>query len=203
MKKLSVFLALVLFALTACEKSVEPGSAYYPNSTGNFWQYKVTNLLKNTTFNVSVTIEGDTMIDSVTYKLWRYRYPDQEQTVLVRVNNDSICMYDVYSAQQVDLENVLLTPWRNGKEWGIKGRTDTYEIQGISSIKTELTTFKSVSRIIKRNNLPNDMGYTEYDMKPYVGMVKAHFYDYYLGIVAKDDIWELIDYSFSDNSSER
>lgn len=194
MKKLQIILLLCVAALLSCEKTDNLSSEYFPNSIGNYWVYSVTDNLNHKTYDVKISVEGDSLIDGIMYKKWKYSMPDNTDFYLVRASNDTVCWYFV-NISSLSLSDMILTPWHRGDEWKIKGRTDTYEITGNTSVEAGGEKFSNVSKIIKKNNNPNDMGHTEYDMKPFLGLVKAVHYDYYLGIVAGDDVWELKEYS--------
>ena len=204
---------LILFSFLQCcnWQTVQPNAqvkTYFPNKTGSSWQYEVYDSSRirdhagfPRSYNVTVTIAGTKiMADGRPASIWLYQYPWGEDTGYLRIDGDTVKVYDqVYSATARGLlfpRQVWLPPFKLNDRWAGKLLyTDSFHIVDQSAVMTPAQTFTGCFTIYHYYRGPNIEYKDRYWFKPYTGMVKIYYHQYSLGILSVQ-LWQLKKYSF-------
>jgi hypothetical protein len=96
--KYFILSACIIATLYSCKKgnvANTTASEYFPNTTGNYWKYEITDSLLNLTSTVEVNIVGDKILPGTqSAKIWQYSYADHVDTNYVYQNGNTIIFLD-------------------------------------------------------------------------------------------------------------
>jgi hypothetical protein len=109
----------------------------FPTKQGTKWEYKLTDLVKNTSDKLTVTIlENVVSSDNKSVNIWQYRYSDHTDSLYVSVLSDTISFfYGVVIDGKIVLANEeikLVFPIKEGNAWDSQmGQTNVNSIEYI------------------------------------------------------------------------
>lgn len=196
MKKILFLLLLPAVTMVSCKKpqiiNEPPGVAYFPNETGNYWQYERFDSLTNTTDTFFVRITGEINLNNETYHTWEYQYTDDTIDYHVTQRNDTVFMINTQSGM---VETTYLLPFEEGLGWTtLNVGYDTSYVSGFQNVVIDYSVYQNVA-VIERNIA----GFNEYAaevsrFKPYLGLVSKSLQAMRFTML-QNETWRLIGYN--------
>lgn len=199
---LLLFLVIVIIILFSCNKEehYRPKNLieYFPNKIGYQWQYQ--SVWENDTGKVVVTIIGDSILGSDTFKVWEYVLFDELYGEFVWdyqfVNSSSNLIITIGPV----LPYILIQPFEIGNWWLAPSfYYDSVFVQGIDQIAIGVNVYENVYHLHREfYESPNTFS-NDYWIKPEVGLVKFTEYGFF-GAPPKfafGKTWKLIEYNFN------
>lgn len=200
---MQAFLFLSFIVLNSCHKDTslnnQKASEYFPNKIGNSWQYSVYDSSLQKQYNVTVTITGiNKLVDGYDAYIWQYKYPDYADTNYVRLDVDTIKVYDKSRIETIrGLQfplNTYVLPFKDGQRWdGKLLAVDSSHVTAIDSISTSSETFINGFNIYHYYLGPNIEYIDNYGFIPNIGMVKMYF-NHYNFAPRNKQLWQLKKY---------
>ncbi len=202
-----------LFGLAACHKdttqpnqSNHPGSEYFPNTVGDYWEYDVydssyvrdhPNYPKQYTVKVRI-IGSKKLVDGKDAIIWQYQYPWGNDTNYVRVIGDTIEIFDlIYSRYIEDLNFprlIFIQPFGVNKRWdGKLLYMDSSRVISQSDVTMKFQVFNNCFDIYHYYLGPNLEFKDDYWFKPNIGFVKIYYHQYNMGPTLIQ-MWQLKEY---------
>jgi hypothetical protein len=180
--------------ISSCNKdTVKPNisaSEYFPNSSGDYWEYDVHDSTAGYTevenYTVKITIAGITkLIDGNDAYVWLYEYPSRNDTNYIRIVGDTVKVFDlIYSRSIRDLQfprEIYIIPFSAEQRWdGKLLLIDSFHVYTAPSIDTHAGVFTNCFNIYHHYLAPNTEFIDNYWFKPNVGMVKISYNHYVL-----------------------
>jgi hypothetical protein len=214
MKALSVLaittLAFLSILLLACHKNNQQPdlSSYYPNKTGDTWQYDIIDSAQSTPnnptppvhYSVKVTIVGTrTLPDGKAASIWQYQYPSANDTNYVRLKGDTVQIFRSNSVTSLSNLNfpdlIFLIPFQNSLQWNGKlYGVDSYITSEPTSFSYASQTFNDCYDVFHHYRGPNTELNDHYFFKPNVGIVSQKFIHYINGPILYET-WQLRNFS--------
>lgn len=144
----SCFKLLILSILiTACEKEsqeIQPTNnrqiAHFPNEIGDYWEYEVLDRYQNQISYVKVSVIGDTIIQSDTFKIWEYTGHSRFDIEFVKANSDSALVYD---NENFELMIKYLYPASQYEKWRMHPSFDTAYFIGIDTLLIDSNQYEA------------------------------------------------------------
>ena len=197
MKKQSLVLAISAFTiciwLIACTKQETvyvyvnnnppstnnvKSSQYFPDSTGDYWEYLVTDSTNRRSYTETVTITGKKMLkDSLYYNVWEFQSPYEYVINYVRQSNDTVKIYDQsYSTNPSSFQypkGIYILPFQVNSSWN-NTSLDSYTVTNDSTDLVCGDTVHNSFNIQYNYNGPNAYyNATDY-FYPYVGLFRVY-----------------------------
>ena len=200
MPQLILFILAIFFSCS--KETVKPNvlaSEYFPNSVGNYWEYDVYDSTSSKRYNVTVNITGtQKLADSQIAYVYKYQYPWASDTNYVRVDHDTVKVYDKFRTESINglrfPLKIFLIPFQDGQRWdGKLLAIDSSHVTNKSTITVPLETFKNGFSIYHHYIGPNIEYNDTYNFIPNVGMVKIYYYHYDLAPPTRV-LWQLKKY---------
>lgn len=165
-------------------------SEYFPNSVGDYWKYKYSDSLGNSTSFVDVNIVGNkTLPNGQVAKVWVFKFTSNVDTNYVYQIGDTIRFLNVY----LEVVNTYVTPLTLNNKWENSFLFDSIEVK-------EQRTFILNKKNFDNSFLLNEHGYGfNYFLTrvewfcPNIGMLTKARKEYSLGYL-DDSYWELVEY---------
>jgi hypothetical protein len=219
MKKLILLLLSITAITISCEKSSnqEPAQnniAYFPNTIGDNWQYKVFTIVDSLPFGtMKVKIIKDTILpNNDTAKVWTFDFGDiynnphsfdtnyvvsTEQLVKIyaRPCREAFCInYPLAEKQR------YILPLQVGNNWtwiyNPLAMPDTTRVLSTGTVTVPAGTFKNAYNLLKtRPNGPNYYTRNSIWLAPYIGVVELNQFELILGFGFGTGIWVLENYN--------
>lgn len=199
--QLFIFLSAAVFLSCHKDTSVtnQQASEYFPNKIGNYWEYTVYDSSLQKQYDVTVKIAGTKkLVDGIDANIWQYQYPDKTDTSYVRLDGDTIKMYDkarVETTQGLKFPlNTYVLPFKDGQRWdGKLLAVDSSHVTTLDLITISSETFKNGFNIYHYYLGPNIEYKDNYGFIPKIGMVKMYLNHYDLAPRNKQ-VWQLKKY---------
>ena len=186
----------ILILFTSCKKEVpvnNPSSEYFPNTTGNYWKYKVVDSILNSSSIVEVKIVGDKILPGgQNAKIWIYVYPGHIDTNYVFRVGDTIRFID----QGLSVRNTYIVPLQLNNKWRINPAYlyDSVKVIEKGTIVLNVQTFENSFLLQENGYLPNDY-WNRYEwFYPNIGMITKTEKDLFTLGTNKSFYWELLEY---------
>ncbi len=196
MKKIVFLVLLLSIVLNSCKKpdiiNEIPGVAYFPNETGNYWQYQRFDSLTNITDTFVVRITGEINLNNETFHTWEYQYPEDTLFYRVTLRNDSVFMINDVSGM---VETTYLLPFEEGLGWTTPNiGFDSSYVSGFQNVVIDLTVYKNVAVIERSIAGFNEYSSQESRFKPYLGLVTKNLEATRFTSI-QNETWKLIGYN--------
>lgn len=199
--KLSLLLFLIM--LFSCHKDTivnnQKASEYFPNKIGNYWQYTVYDSSLQKQYDVTVSITATKkLVDGIDAYIWQYQYPDKTDTNYVRLDADTIKLYDKFRIEtfrglQFPI-NTYVLPFKNEQRWdGKLLAVDSSYVTSLASISTVSETFINGFNIYHYYLGPNIEYVDNYGFISNIGIVKMYL-NHYNFAPRNKQIWQLKKY---------
>jgi len=197
-------LLILVLLFTNCKKK-EPnvpnqaGTEYFPNTVGDYWEYDVYDSSRNIGYTVTVKITGiKTMVDGIPATVWQYKSQGLMYENYIRINYDSIKVYDEIYSRTIDDMNyprkLFITPFINGGTWVSNlFDYDFYSTISDSTVTTNTETFYNCFNIYNHYLGPNMWFRDNYWFTPNIGMVKKYLNESNFGSGVRE-VWKLKKY---------
>lgn len=219
MKKIFFLLLSVTVIIISCKKtsnqeSTQNNIAYFPNTIGNNWRYKIFTLVDSLPFGTMyVNIIKDTILpNNDTAKVWAFDFVNAVtshhsfDTNYVVSNEQIVKIYkrpcpQSYCANYPLSENQrYILPLEVGKSWTWAYYPsfvhDTTRVLYQDVITVPAGTFENAYNLLKtRPNGPNYYTRNTIWLVPYIGVVELNQFELNLGPVFGTGIWVLESYS--------
>ena len=215
MKKVFFLLLSVTVIIISCKKALNQEStqnniAYFPNTIGNNWRYKIFILVDSLPFGtMDVNIIKDTILqNNEMAKVWAFDF------VSIATNRHSFDTNYVVSTEQlvkiyaktcpgsscgISVKQSYVLPLVVGNSWlwpFAPGWMDTTRILSQGSLTVPAGTFENTFNLFKiRPHAPNSDARNSIWLTPYVGMIQLNQFELNLGPVFGTGIWVLESYS--------
>ena len=186
--------------LVSCKKEVvtsHPGSEYFPNSSGNYWKYKLVDSISNSSSIVEVKIVGEKLLPTgQNSKIWTYNYPNHVDTNYVFQIGDTVKFLD----NNFIILNTYIIPLQLNNKWALSRphyySGDTIQVNENRTFILNNQTFENSFLLYEHGYLPNAFLDKPEWFCPNVGMITKTEKDYdRIGIsYTKYLYWELIQY---------
>ncbi|MFC4231574.1 hypothetical protein ACFOW1_06720 [Parasediminibacterium paludis] len=199
--QLFFFLSATVFL--SCHKDTivnnQKASEYFPNKIGNCWQYSVYDSSLQKQYDVTVSIIGTKkLIDGIDANIWQYQYPDKTDTNYVRLDVDTIKIYDktrIETLQGLQFPlNTYVIPFKNGQRWdGKLLAVDSSYVTALTSISISAETFMNGFNIYHYYLGPNIEYIDNYGFISNIGIVKMYL-NHYNFAPRNKQLWQLKKY---------
>jgi len=189
MKKMRIILffsGTILLIVCGC-KNENNQAEYFPNKTGNNWQYRVFDSISNKSESLIVSIIGNKIINGVNSSVWLLSYTNQTDTFFVHQSRDTLIFNSNRTAKRI-----YIIPFSVNLVWKESYfSSSNSKVISIEDVKVDVGSFNGtyvIERSIKGNNYSL---YEKIYFKPNVGIIKLYTKEYNLGPV-QTKTWKLI-----------
>ncbi|HMH23253.1 MAG TPA: hypothetical protein VK563_15820 [Puia sp.] len=184
-----------------------PSKTYFPNTRGDYWEYAVYDSSKTRDhpdfqrdYTVRITVGGSVnLADGKPATVWQYQYPWGKDTGYVRMDGDTIKIFDrIYSSSVRALSfprQLFIQPFVLNSSW--EGKllfTDSFRVVDRSTVTTPAQTFTGCYTLVRHYRGPNLEYKDRFWFKPYTGMVRIDYHQYNMGVLTIAT-WQLKRYS--------
>jgi len=206
MRKLSPFIIVISLAfLSSCRIENNPVAniiSEFPNEIGNHWRYLYTWGVVNIHLDtIDVDIVGTrTITGGQVAKVWAYKYKSNtsivHDTSYVVVDSQLVKIYFYQYGSYYERRRYKL-PVTVGSVWTIpQNLRDTTWVLGNYAVTVPAGTFANTYELRhERKPIVNTWTNNKIWFSPQVGVVKFNQFEYDLGPVLGNDLWELISYT--------
>ena len=190
----------IILIFSSCKKETvanNPSSEYFPNTTGNYWKYKVVDSILNSSSIVELKIVGDKILPGgQNAKIWVYSYPTRIDTNYVFQIGDSIKFLD----QNFAIQYIYKIPLQINNKWTL---SEPNHYLSDSTYIIENRTFYLNDYSFEKSFLLHESGFVPnafFDKNewfcPTIGMVTKteKFFQRIGNVYTKYLYWELIQY---------
>jgi hypothetical protein len=179
---------------TTTETTIQPFD--FPLSVGSTWTFATYDSISLARDTVEVRIIGTTQVSNgMPATLWRYKYTNRVDTLIVARYSDTVVFYSHAHAP------MLLFPMKVGNAWG-RQLVDTFTVASemLVSLPSRLGAIIAYHAFIveQKSLLPNDYSSFEYWVVPNIGIVKMLQQDFVTVELTRTNItWTLLYNSIS------
>lgn len=205
----TIFVFVILFF--SCQgDTIKPDdrlSDYFPNSVGDSWEYDVFDSSSvrahpefPAEYTVTVSVVGKkTLLDNSIASIWQYQYPWGLETCYVKIDKDTVKIYDPFRIETVKgIEfplSMFIIPFSDSQRWSGKLLLiDSFHVYPAPTVTGYSETFTDCYNIFHYYVAPNTEYRDNYWFKPNLGMVRIHYDDYNFSPRNKY-LWRLKNYS--------
>lgn len=196
MKNVNYVVILLYTVIVSCNKS---NSKMYsglvsdfPNSIGNTLTYNVTDSIRNTTINITVSVAGRTTMDNgEPVAIWTYSSSYGIDTSYVLTNKDSVVFYGNRSTNvsKISIRDIYRFPMTVGARWRVSFSGDTTTVISKNSISVNSVTYNNVFLLHEHGRSHNYTISKNQWFVPKIGLIKMDYIT--LGV---NQHWELTSY---------
>jgi hypothetical protein len=194
-KTIGISVLVWMFFISCAKKKAQDvqRDGGFPNKIGTTFVYAVTDSASNQSYNVNVTIKGNsTLANGTPVQVWTYNYPDRVDTNYISINKDSVVFYDNMNY----ITNRYNFPLTVGEKWSKPYKQDTTTVIGTQPLTTKAGYFPQTFLLEEHTHAENYSSISYQWFVPTVGMVKMHIKQLTFGF-PQVQTWELISYSFN------
>ncbi len=206
-------LAFILgVGVLSCKRTTEPEQTpvhfskfQFPASVGSWWKYAIIDTLLYTYTGkieisygeVKVTIlDSTTLPNGKSAKIWQYKYTDHIDTLYSSFSGDTLIFYNLYK-QHLSEKFAFLLPLEAGKEWDIS--CCEYKAFLSEIVQVPAGTFENVINVREHERQGNALGWNNYFIAPYVGLIKYRYHTFVTLFEKNHKIeWKLLSYNLTE-----
>ena len=194
-----VLAAIVLFSCKKENTIINVKSTeYFPNKVGNYWEYDVydsSQIREHTDiprrYLVKITIVGTKkLVDNIDAMIWKYEYPWGNETLYLRIENDSVKVYDAIRAAGITYipypNDLFINPFYDGQKW----KSNLLWVDSFFVKKDTLLNYKNVYRIHRDYIGQQSYYHNDFWFSPQIGFLKKYRDEINQGI-RTIELWQL------------
>lgn len=197
---LSVF---VMLSASCSKDTIKPNkeaSEYFPNTIGDYWEYDVYDSLNNNNYTLKVEIIDSIKLSDHKYaNIWKYQYPNKAELRYIRIESDSVKVYDSLALKSISYINypldLFILPFYLGENWKSKNFViDTFFVDSKSDILINANTYINCFFIKRKNIAYNYHLDQDIFFKENIGVVQFYQKEFDLSYIRKEK-WLLKKYT--------